>query len=79
MGTGRTVQLLDYITELEKTIGKTAKKIFLPMQKGDVPETWADISKAKKMLNYNPQTKLHEGIKMFVEWYLEYYKPINFK
>jgi UDP-glucuronate 4-epimerase len=45
----------------------------LPLQPGDVPETSADISKAKKMLGYNPKVSLKEGVKKFIAWYKEYY------
>ncbi len=71
---GKTVQLMTYIKELEKAVGKEAKKKMLPMQAGDVPGTSANISKAKKMLNYNPQTTVKTGVQKFVDWYKEYYK-----
>ena len=71
---GKTVQLMTYIKELEKAVGKEAKKKMLPMQAGDVPGTSADISKAKKMLNYNPQTTVKTGVQKFVDWYKDYYK-----
>jgi len=74
LGYGRTVELLDFIKILEFNLNVKAKKIMLPIQPGDVPSTWSDISKAKKMLNYNPQNDVKIGIKNFVDWYLEYYK-----
>src|SRR3989339_226614 len=71
---GRSVKLLDYIAEIEKNLGKRAKKNMMPMQPGDVPVSSADISKAEKMLGYKPQVTVEEGIKRFVEWYQDYYK-----
>ncbi len=71
---GKSVQLMTYIKELEKAVGKKAKKKMLSMQAGDVPGTAANISKAKKMLDYNPQTTVQTGVQKFVDWYKEYYK-----
>lgn len=73
LGTGRTIELMTYIEELESILGRSAEKVYLPMQKGDVSETWADISKAKEMLKYDPQISLSEGINEFVNWYKQYY------
>jgi len=72
IGLGKSINLLDFISEIENCLGKKAEKEMLPMQKGDVTETFADISKAKKMLNYNPQVSLSQGIKEFVDWYTSY-------
>jgi len=71
---GRSEKLLRYIEVLEGCLGKKAKKRMLPMQKGDVEKTDADISKARKMLRYHPKTSIEEGVRNFVEWYKEYYK-----
>ena len=46
----------------------------MPMQQGDAPETWADVSKAKALLGYNPKIGIEEGVSKFVKWYKEYYK-----
>lgn len=73
LGGGKTEELMDYIGTLEKALGKVGEKEMLPMQPGDVVATRADISKAKEMLDYNPQTHIDEGIPRFVEWYKEYY------
>ena len=70
---GEPVQLMTYIDELEKAIGIKAEKNMLPMQDGDVPATEANISKAKKMLDYKPQTSVKDGMQTFVNWYKEYY------
>lgn len=73
LGGGKTEELMDYISTLEKAMGKEGKKNFMPMQPGDVVSTSADISKAQKMLGYDPKTHISEGIPKFVEWYKEYY------
>lgn len=74
LGGGKTEELMDYVSTLEKAMGKEGKKKFMPMQPGDVVSTSADISKAKTMLNYEPKTHIAEGIPKFVEWYKEYYQ-----
>jgi len=73
LGCGRKEELMDYITTLEKACGKEAKKKFLSMQPGDVRASFADISRAQKMLDYEPKTQISEGIPRFVEWYRKYY------
>jgi UDP-glucuronate 4-epimerase len=70
---GESVRLMDYIKEIENNLGKVAVKNMLPMQAGDVPKSDADISKARRLLAYNPQTSVKEGIKNFVDWYRGYY------
>jgi UDP-glucuronate 4-epimerase len=70
LGESETVQLKELIAAIEKVLGKKAKINELPEQPGDVPLTCADISKAKKLLGYNPKTKLHEGLPKFVDWFL---------
>ena len=70
---GESVRLLDYINEIEKNLGIEAKKNMMPIQPGDVPATSADISKAREMLGYNPQTSVPIGVKNFIDWYQEYY------
>jgi len=73
IGNNNPVNLMDYIEELEKALGKKAKKNYLPLQPGDVPETFADINDLVEQFNYKPSTNLEEGIARFVNWYLEYY------
>ncbi|OGJ59825.1 hypothetical protein A2881_01680 [Candidatus Peribacteria bacterium RIFCSPHIGHO2_01_FULL_55_13] len=73
LGGGKTEELMDYVSAVEKACGKEGKKEFLPMQIGDVVSTSADISKAQKMLGYKPKTRIEEGVKKFVDWYREYY------
>lgn len=68
-----SVSLLKYIECLEKCLGKKAIKNMMPLQLGDVVNTEADISKAKKLLNYKPSIDIEDGIKEFVRWYNIYY------
>jgi UDP-glucuronate 4-epimerase len=70
LGESDTIQLKDLIAAIEKALGKKAKINQLPEQPGDVPLTCADISKARKLLNYNPSTPLSVGLPKFVEWFL---------
>ncbi len=74
LGCGKTEELMDYIKMVEESCGKEAKKEMLPMQPGDVVATSADISKAQKMLGFEPKTTIAEGVPKFVEWYREFYK-----
>jgi len=70
LGESQTIQLKELISAIENVLGKRAKINELPEQPGDMPRTYADISKARKLLGYNPATKLSEGLPKFVEWYL---------
>ncbi|OGI22475.1 MAG: hypothetical protein A2808_03165 [Candidatus Moranbacteria bacterium RIFCSPHIGHO2_01_FULL_55_24] len=72
IGGDRDEALLDYIAAVEKHTGKTAEKILLPMQPGDVPRTVADISRMRA-LGWEPKTRIDEGIRNFVEWYRGYF------
>ena len=69
LGESQTVELKYLIELLEKNLGKKAIIDRQPMQPGDVPQTFADISKAREFLGYNPQTKIEAGIEKFVEWF----------
>lgn len=69
LGESRTVELRELISLLEKELDQHAKIDWQPLQPGDVPQTYADITKAKEMLAYNPQTPIEDGIKRFVEWF----------
>ena len=73
LGGGKTEELMAYVGAVEQALGIEAKKEFLPMQQGDVVATSADISKAQRMLGYNPQTHIDVGVPKFVEWYKQYY------
>jgi UDP-glucuronate 4-epimerase len=68
LGESRTITLSKMILTIEKALGIKAKKQLLPIQPGDVERTYADISKSRKMLDYDPQTNFEEGVTMFVDW-----------
>jgi UDP-glucuronate 4-epimerase len=74
IGSGRPVELNRYIALLEGCLGRKAEKILLPLQTGDVPDTWADIEDLVRDTGYVPQTQVEEGVKRFVDWYLEHYR-----
>lgn len=71
LGDSRVVELNYLIEVLERNLGKNAKITYLPEQLGDVPITYADITKATKLLNYQPKVAIEEGIERFVKWYRE--------
>lgn len=74
IGNNQPEKLMDYISVLEKCLGREAKKEFLPMQPGDVYETYADVSELMKDYGFKPSTTIEEGLSRFAEWFLEYYK-----
>ncbi len=74
IGNSRPVELMDYISALEKELGRTAIKEYLPLQPGDVPDTFADVEQLIQDVHYRPETTVEEGIKKFVLWYREYYR-----
>ena len=74
IGSNRPVELLRYIEVLEQCIGKKAEKNLLPMQPGDVPDTYADVDALAADVGYRPQTTVEDGVARFVEWYREFYK-----
>jgi UDP-glucuronate 4-epimerase len=69
LGESRTVELRELISLLERELGVTAQIDWQPLQPGDVPQTYADISKARALLGYNPQTQIEKGIAQFVKWF----------
>jgi UDP-glucuronate 4-epimerase len=75
IGNQKPVALLRYIEVLERCLGKRARKNLLPMQPGDLPDTWADVTALARDVGYRPRTDLEAGVKQFVEWYLGYYHP----
>ena len=77
IGSGNPIKLMDFINLLEKKLDIKAVKNFLPMQKGDVFETFANTENLRKWINYKPNTNLDEGLDKFVEWYKKYYFPCN--
>jgi len=74
IGNNNPVELNDYIAALEKGLGKQAQKELLPLQPGDVPDTFADVDDLVRDMDYKPQTKLDEGMQQFVEWFSRYYR-----
>ncbi len=74
IGNNKPEKLMDYIETLEKCLGKTAKKEYLPMQPGDVYQTYADVTDLMRDYDFRPDTTIEEGLTKFVEWYLAYYK-----
>ncbi len=74
LGNNKTETVNDMLAILENAIGKEAKKKFLPIQPGDMAETYADISESRKNFGFNPKTRIKDGLPRFVEWYKEYYK-----
>jgi len=73
IGNNNPVQLMNFIAALEKALGKKAQMNFLPMQLGDVPETYADIDDLAEDIGYRPKTRIAEGIAKFIDWYRGYY------
>jgi UDP-glucuronate 4-epimerase len=73
IGNHQPVELLHMIELLERALGKTAQKRFLPIQPGDVPATYADVQDLIEDVGFKPDTPLEEGIRKFVEWYRSYY------
>jgi UDP-glucuronate 4-epimerase len=69
LGESRTVELRELISLLEQALGSRAEISWQPVQPGDVPQTFADISKAQRLLGYNPRTQIEEGIREFVKWF----------
>ncbi len=73
IGNNRSENLMDFVGVIEKELGKKAELELLPMQDGDVPETYADIEETTRIAGYNATTTIHEGIPKFIAWYKEYY------
>lgn len=74
IGNQQPVELMRYIELVEECLGKKAEKNLLPLQPGDVPDTWADTQALVNDVGYQPATPVEVGVKKFVDWYLEYYK-----
>ena len=73
IGRGKSIRLMDFIDTIEKYMGKTARKVMLPMQQGDVLRTWADVSSLKNDYGYTPSTNLEDGIREFIDWFKDYH------
>lgn len=74
IGNNRPIELMNYISALENALGKKAKKKLLPLQAGDVPETYADVDVLSEQFDYKPATTIEDGINRFVNWYQDYFK-----
>lgn len=74
IGNNKPVKLIDFITTIEKSLGVTAEKEFLPIQPGDVPITYADVDDLYKSVGFKPSTPIEKGIDEFVKWYREFYQ-----
>lgn len=73
IGNNQPEKLMDYISTLEKCLGREATKEFLPMQQGDVYQTYADVSDLVRDFDFKPSTSIEEGLSKFAEWFLPYY------
>ena len=73
IGNSQPVQLMRYIEVIEQCLGRTAQKNYLPLQPGDVPETFADIDDLVTDVGYRPSTPIEVGVRKFVDWFCEYY------
>lgn len=76
IGNNNPVNLIRFIDALEEKLGIKAKKEFLPLQEGDVPETFADVEDLFSKINFRPKTSVEEGIGKFIDWYKDYYKVV---
>ena len=74
IGNGSPVKLMDFISSIEKSLGKEAEKNFMPLQMGDVPSTWADTEGLEKDTGYKPGTDIETGVSKFIEWYRNYFR-----
>ena len=73
IGNNNPIKLMDFIKAIEKRLGVTVQKNMMPIQAGDVPATYADVTDLVEDLNYKPATPIQEGINRFVDWYLEFF------
>ena len=73
IGNNNPVKLMDFITAIENKLGKKIEKNMMPIQPGDVPATYADVTDLVRDLGYKPETPVQEGINRFVDWYLEFF------
>lgn len=76
IGCGHPVKLMDFIQEIESVMGKTTEKVFMPMQQGDVYQTYADTTRLVSEIGYHPHWSLHEGIMQFIAWYNSCKNPL---
>src|SRR5690625_2574750 len=73
IGNNSPVRLMEFVEAIENKVGKIAKKNFMDLQPGDVPETYANVEDLFKNINFKPSTNIQDGVNNFVDWYLDYY------
>jgi UDP-glucuronate 4-epimerase len=73
IGNSQSVELMDVVTLIEQALGRKAKRELLPMQPGDVPDTFADVSALERAVGFRPKTPIAEGVRQFVDWYRAYH------
>lgn len=76
IGNQSPIELMRYVEVLEKCLGRTAEKNMLPLQSGDVADTWADVEELVSDIGYKPAMPIEEGVKNFADWYIDYYKIV---
>ncbi|MEK2535798.1 NAD-dependent epimerase/dehydratase family protein, partial [Tetragenococcus halophilus] len=74
IGNNSTVRLMEFVEAIENKLGKVAKKNYMDLQPGDVPETYANVDDLYRDIEFKPQTTIQDGVDKFIDWYLEYYK-----
>ncbi|MBX5317590.1 NAD-dependent epimerase [Staphylococcus caprae] len=74
IGNNSPVRLMEFVEAIENKLNKKAKKNYLDLQPGDVPETYANVDDLYRDINFKPQTSIQDGVNKFIDWYLEYYK-----
>ena len=74
IGNNQSIELLDYIHEIEKNLGLKADKNLLSLQPGDVEDTFANVEDLSKVYGFKPETSIVKGVKQFIEWYKDYHK-----
>ncbi|MCL4791853.1 MAG: NAD-dependent epimerase/dehydratase family protein, partial [Gammaproteobacteria bacterium] len=74
IGNARPVDLMHYIAVLEERLGRKAEMNMLPLQAGDVPDTWADVEDLARDVDYRPATPVETGVARFVDWYMDYHQ-----
>lgn len=77
IGNSTPVKLMDFISEIEQALNKEAQKVFMPMQPGDVYQTYADTSNLERDVNFKPNTSIKEGVRSFIDWYIRFYGIIK--
>ena len=78
IGNNSPVELLDYIKAIEDALGVKADMELLPLQPGDVPDTYADVADLVRDFDYKPTTTINQGVAKFIEWYKNYYNVLGF-